>query len=124
MIYSKIKTLFIRLETILFFVFKKIQFQLAFPKKKKILFSYKEDWKKQIKVGFKFTNQTIIFEKLSKHNINKYDLVVPLTIQDLLFLDKNRGLIKNNLIPIPNKESILLCDDKSLFNETLINNGF
>jgi carbamoylphosphate synthase large subunit len=108
----------------LFFVFKKIQFELVFPKKKKILFSYKEDWIEKIKIGFKFTNQVVVFEKFSRDNIINYDLIVPLTVEDLLLLNEARDLVKNNSIPIPKNKSIIICHNKSLFNQTLIDKGF
>lgn len=123
MLFKKLRIINTKIERILFFIFKKIQFQLTFPKKKKILFSNKKDWIKRIKIGFKFTNQVIAFEDFSRGNIMNYDLVIPLTIEDLLFLSEV-DFIKNNPIPIPKKKSILLCHDKSLFNQTLIDGGF
>jgi len=49
---------------------------------------------------------------------------VPLTISDSIYLDEVRELIVDNVIPIPSKDSILLCDDKYQFNQKLIKNGF
>jgi carbamoylphosphate synthase large subunit len=49
---------------------------------------------------------------------------VPLNIQDLKYLNSVRSWVIDNPIPIPNLESILLCDDKYLFNQKLIEKGF
>ena len=122
--FKKLKILNAKIGRILFYGLKRFQFQLTFPKKKKILFSNKEDWADSIKMGLKFTNYTVTFEKFSRDNIVNYDLVIPLTIEDLLFLNEVKDLVKNNPIPIPKKESILLCDNKFLFNQMLINKGF
>jgi carbamoylphosphate synthase large subunit len=47
-----------------------------------------------------------------------------LTIDDILYLNTQHYKILNNAIPIPKKESVLLCDDKDAFNNFLISNGF
>ena len=90
----------------------------------KILFSNKEDWKSFIKKGFQFTSHKIYFSELSSENFQDYDLVVPLTISDLKYLNDKGNLIKHNPIPIPSIQTIQLCDDKYLFNESLIDMGF
>jgi hypothetical protein len=51
-------------------------------------------------------------------------VVVPLEVPDLIrFSQWSRSLIKNR-IPLPSEESVLLCDDKYKFNQTLIDRGF
>jgi hypothetical protein len=108
----------------LFLIYKTFQSRL-FPKRKiKILFSNRQDWKDSIKQGFRCTRHEIAFEELSPNNIKNCDLVVPLTMRDLKYLNEVRDLIVDNPIPIPNMESILLCDDKHLLNQTLIAKGF
>jgi predicted ATP-grasp superfamily ATP-dependent carboligase len=49
---------------------------------------------------------------------------VPLTIYDLQYLNESRHLVLHNPIPIPSADSIALCDNKPLFNQTLIEKGF
>jgi hypothetical protein len=92
--------------------------------KMNILFSVKPDWEKKIRPGFRFTSHKLDFNVLTPENIQNNDLVVPLTIDDLIDLNKNRQLIKNNLIPIPSLKSISICDDKYLFVQTLKKGGF
>ena len=100
-------------------------FQSRFAKQKiKILFSHKPAWENSIKKGFEYTQHAITFGEISADNIKDYDLIVPLTIQDLKCLNEVRNLIVDNPIPIPSIESILLCDDKYLLNQTLMTKGF
>lgn len=92
--------------------------------KLKIVFSNKPDWEHAITQGYKFTQHDVTFETLSPDKLTKSDLVIPLTIPDLKNLNASRDLTKHNPIPIPSLESILLCDDKYLTNQFLIENGF
>jgi hypothetical protein len=93
-------------------------------KKVKILFSNKQDWEWMIRQGFEGTLHKLEFNDIHLVDINNYDLIVPLTISDLKYLDTIRPLIANNPIPIPSLESIELCDDKYLFNTKLTGCGF
>lgn len=108
----------------LYLAFKKIESRLLFRRKMKILFSYKPDWHDSIKKGFRFTGHEITFGELSPGKLKDYDLVVPLTIPDLKHLSECRELIADNPIPTPSMQSILLCDDKYRFNQTLTATGF
>lgn len=90
----------------------------------RILFSDKPDWKRPIAAGLALTRHEIAFGAFSPENIVRHDLVVPLTMSDLCYLQTVRGLVAGNPIPIPNLASILLCDDKYRFNHALIASGF
>jgi hypothetical protein len=93
-------------------------------RRSRILFSPMPGWEEQIRAGFGHTNHEIAFRKLSPEVIPAYDLVVPLTIDDLKYLNQVRDLIAGNPLPIPSLESIELCDDKYRFNQMLQDNGF
>jgi hypothetical protein len=121
---KRLKRLDARASNKLFIYFQRIQLYLFFKKKLKILFSPKLNWEPIIKNGFKYTQHEVFFDEISSSNIKDYDLIVPLTIHDLKYLNEARNLIINNFIPIPSMENILLCDDKELFNKTLIAKGF
>ncbi len=90
----------------------------------KILFSKKQDWEEAISIGFQATGHGLVFDEFSSATIGNYDLVVPLTVQDAMLLNEMRPLIACNPLPIPTRESIELCNDKALFNRTLMANGF
>ena len=105
------------------FLFKETVFYYFLNKSKlKILFSIAPLQNENLKKGLYFTNILPSFEKFTKDNIAKNDLIVPLTISDLRILNESRELIVNNRIPIPSWESINICDDKFLFYQTLEKN--
>ena len=107
------------------FIIKEILLdKLFFKRNFKILFSEKKDFEKGIKNGFLHTQHELQFSSLRNSYIQKYDLIVPLTIEDSLYLNDMPHLIDKNPIPIPSKESILLCDNKYLFSKKLIEGGF
>ncbi|MBI3245378.1 MAG: hypothetical protein HYZ50_02590 [Deltaproteobacteria bacterium] len=90
----------------------------------KILFSKKQEWESTISMGFQATSHELVFEEFSPANIGNSDLVVPLTVRDTRYLAEMRPLVARNPLPIPSLESIELCNNKSLFNRTLMDNGF
>jgi glutathione synthase/RimK-type ligase-like ATP-grasp enzyme len=91
----------------------------------KILFSNsKKDWIPFIEKGFELSQHEIFFAELSFSDIKSFDLIVPLTIQDLNYLNQIPDLIANNAIPIPTIASILLCNNKYLLNQALVIKGF
>lgn len=93
-------------------------------RKTRILFSIRMGCEKAIKRGFFLTRHEIIFDEFTPETLSKADIVVPLTISDLLYLDQHRALVRNNPIPIPTSKAVQLCDDKSQLNSFLIENGF
>lgn len=107
-----------------FAICKQLKLISKHRKRTTILFSSGTGLEKAIKRGFFLTKHEILFEQFNTDTLSKADIVVPLTIPDLLYLDKNRALIRDNPICIPTSESVLLCDDKSRFNSFLIENGF
>ena len=90
----------------------------------RILFSKKDDWEPSIRWNFRYTRHALTFDCISMENIRKNDLIVPINIGDILYLNEVRESIDHNPIPIPTAESVRLCDDKYLFNKTLIENKF
>jgi predicted ATP-grasp superfamily ATP-dependent carboligase len=97
---------------------------LSRQRKFRILFSKKDDWEPFIREDFRYTRHKLTFDSFSPENIKKHDLIIPLVIDDILYLNEVRTLIDDNPIPIPTAESVRLCNDKYLFNKTLIENEF
>jgi hypothetical protein len=98
--------------------------RLSRRRHRKILFSQAPELEAMLRAGFGHTQHEIAFRKFSPEVIQAYDLVVPLTIDDLKYLNTVRELIAGNPLPIPSLESIELCDDKYRFNEMLQVRGF
>jgi hypothetical protein len=90
----------------------------------RILFSKKDDWEPLIRKDFRYTRHKLTFDSITPENVKKHDLIVPLAIEDILYLNEIRHMIDGNPLPIPKAESVLLCDDKYLFNKTLMENNF
>ena len=107
-----------------YFVFTLIQSHLLSRRKLNIMFSINRSWEPSISRSFKKTRHQIKFAEIPADDIRDFDIVVPLSIRDLKYLSENLALIPSNLIPIPSLNSINLCDDKYLFNQTLILKGF
>jgi hypothetical protein len=96
---------------------------LARSRPLKILFSNREGWVEQLARKFRFTRHEVTFDDLRHADLARYDLVVPLAMEDLRFLsDLPRGA--RNLITIPTRQVIDLCDDKLEFARRLSANGF
>lgn len=119
-----VKKLHARVINNTFLYLKRTQFRLHRKSPISILFSRKEDWQPIIEEGLKFSKYKIAFEELTPDNISNFDLVVPLTISDLIHLNDFPYKISTNPIPIPTTKSVLLCDDKFVFNESMVEMGF
>jgi len=120
-----INILYLRIRNRIFFWYLKFQQVLLHPSPpKKILFSNeKQEWKEELKKGFRNSRHKVFFGEITSENSKEYELIVPLKIHELIN-PEIRKLLINNPIPIPTIESVLLCDDKFQFNKTLISKGF
>ena len=108
----------------MFILFSLIRERLFCKRKLKILFSKHPGLEHEITKGFRFSQHKITFEELSSADIKDFDLVVPLYLRDLKYLNDVRHLISDNPIPIPSVENIALFDDKFLFNQAMVVKGF
>lgn len=120
----KVKYFGSKLSKTRFFISNNIR-ALFFPVSKlNILFSKGYGNEKSIRQGFYFLHHNIRFDSFTPENIANSDLVVPLTIQDARALAKLRELVKDKLLRSPSVDTVEICDNKLLFNETLIEKGF
>jgi predicted ATP-grasp superfamily ATP-dependent carboligase len=124
MVSKKINQLNSKINNWSYFAIEVIRLSFARKPKLKILFSQKPAWENNIRRGFRFTNEELDFNEFTPENIKKSDLVVPLKISDLVLLNEDRELVKNNLIPIPQMEAVRICDDKYQFYLALKERGF
>lgn len=89
----------------------------------RILFSEREGWIEPLARKFRFTRHEVAFGDIQHADLTGYDIVVPLAMEDLRFLS-NLQRATNNLIPIPARSVIDLCDDKQRFDRHLGSHGF
>lgn len=90
----------------------------------RILFSEREGWSETIRRKFHLVRDEACFGNLSACALEDYDLVVPLSIEDVVYLDSVRARIPHNPIPTPSLQCIRLCDDKTAFDQCLREHGF
>ena len=110
-----------------YFIFYEIIYSYVFFKPKmKILFSkYNDDWEKLLSYSFKFSKHDFFFKDIKLENIEKYDLVIPLQISDLKYINTIKTINNSKkTIFVSSTKSIEICDDKFLFNNKLIEKGF
>lgn len=106
-----------------FFIFRQRKsLRSSFTKPYHILFSKKEIWNDIISNSFKNTNIVVHFEEFTQADFSKFDLVVPLMVNDLsICIDRNIEL-RNQIIPIPSTEAFNICNNKLEFNKILKEN--
>ncbi|XAM00604.1 hypothetical protein OT109_04270 [Phycisphaeraceae bacterium D3-23] len=92
--------------------------------RQRILFSNHDGWEKPIRLGFENTGHHIHFDRFTPESVRGYDMVVPLSIEDALFMDGNPDLLPDNPLPIPSAKAIAICDDKVRFHQTLTELGY
>ena len=109
----------------------------AFCTKEKLLFPYhkfsnsailltdKDPWRNhKTKENFNRTDITLDFKRFdTSTNFKGYDVVIPITIDDLMVCSSHRESIKQDIIPIPSVEAINICHNKNLLNATLQSAG-
>lgn len=124
LILIKLRVYHARLTNKWFLVSQLVQSALCTKPSLNILFTDHPGLKPVLQKAFKFSKHNISFLAFSAENIKKHDLVVPLTLPDLKSLNEQRKLVNSNLIPIPSTQSIVLADDKHLFNQSLTAKGY
>lgn len=91
----------------------------------RILFSSaRPQWEEQIRGSFEGSGHELEFGEFLPAHRHDWDLVVPMTIEELRFLDQVRPLVSGNPIPIPRFEVVSLCDDKARLRRFLADSGF
>lgn len=123
-LHIKVKWFGSKFSKTVFFVSNNVR-ALFFPVNKlNILFSKDYKNEKSIRRSFYFLHHNIRFDSFTPENIKESDLVVPLTIEDARVLAKSRELVKGKLLQSSSVDTVEICDNKFLFNETLIEKGF
>ena len=90
--------------------------------RKTILFSKKDDWVWPIRDLLQ--NYTPFFYDFNEIDLDRFDLVIPLTIRDAKYINAHCDYLKGTKALVPSNEVIDLCDNKEDFADFLITNGF
>jgi len=89
-----------------------------------IVFSHHIGWEPLIEQGFRRTPHRITFADLQTTDLDAYDLVVPLSVRDVLHVGERKPARSLARLPMPTPASVHLCDDKLLLNRRLAELGF
>ena len=84
----------------------------------------KPQWRSAVVRGFQHTRHQLTFGQVADAYRGEHDLFLPLNIDDLKALSRDRDLAARNPIPTPSLSTIELCNDKFRLNEALIARGF
>lgn len=91
---------------------------------RRILFSRKKGWENAIRARLSSDDVSFGSFRNSALNPDSFDLVVPLTLSDIRWLNSPAGASLRGKSLVPSDESIALCNDKLTFAELLISQGF
>lgn len=91
---------------------------------RRIAFSEQESWEPVLRNGFAGWSIDIVFANIPDLALEEFDLVVPLNVDDALWLAAQPVFNARNPIPMPSTEVINLCDDKQAFSNALVAAGF
>jgi hypothetical protein len=89
-----------------------------------IVFSRRDAWEPGIRRGFAGLPHCLHFADLETANLDRHDLIVPLTLADAAFLRTQPPHLRERVLPLPSAECVELCHDKPRLNRFLIDAGF
>lgn len=106
-------------------LFYRVLDRLLFPQKKynqyAVLLTKKGDHRNAVTARrFKKLPLSLNFEEFNTvTDFGVYDLVIPMTVDDVMCCNASRNVIKSDIIPIPSAEAVMLCDRKDLLIQKL-----
>lgn len=89
-----------------------------------ILFSHRDAWKQRIRQGFEGVAHRPHFAELRHADLERHDLIVPLSLEDAQYLRQQPGHVRDRMLPLPDAECTALCHDKPALNRALMAEGF
>ncbi|MCP4002480.1 MAG: hypothetical protein GY727_16385 [Gammaproteobacteria bacterium] len=101
--------------------------ELLFSKplsRNRVLFSTNNDWATPIKRNIDFIKYFPVFESFEHAHLDQYSLVIPLSLPDTYYLNKNHAELNGEKFLIPSNRAIDICKDKVAFNNYLCDTGY
>jgi hypothetical protein len=89
-----------------------------------ILFSRREVWEPDLRRGFAGLPHRLHFDDLTAADLDRHDLIVPLSLDDARFLRRQPPHLRERVLPLPDAACTELCHDKPRLNRFLIDAGF
>jgi hypothetical protein len=93
-------------------------------RKKKVLFSDKKGWKKGILHEIDRNRFSPEFDKLENAIMNNFNLIIPLEIPDIVFLNRYHSNLNGQKYLAPTTHVLKIANDKKMFNNFLIESGY
>jgi hypothetical protein len=89
-----------------------------------ILFSARDAWETSIRRGFAGLPHRPHFGELRASDLERYDLIVPLSLDDVEWVRRQPPHVRERMVPLPDAEVMALCHDKPRLNRALTEAGF
>jgi hypothetical protein len=89
-----------------------------------ILFSRRDAWEPGIRRGFAGLPHRLHFDDLHAADLDRHDLIVPLSLDDAAFMRLQPPHLRERVLPLPDAGCADLCHDKPRLNRFLIDAGF
>lgn len=89
-----------------------------------IAFTAREAWEPRLRRGFRGLPHRLSFIDLQEADLDPYDLIVPLSLDDAAQLRRRGRSVRARMLPLPNEACVMLCHDKPRLNRFLIDAGF
>lgn len=96
----------------------------AAQKPQSILLSARADWAAPIRQGFDGLAHALTFANLAAADLDAFDMIVPLTLDDARWLRKQSAFTRARVAPMPDEACVALCQHKPYLAEMLIVSGF
>jgi hypothetical protein len=89
-----------------------------------IVFTRRDAWEPALREGFRGLPHRLHFDDLAVAPLERYDLIVPLSLNDAQFLRQQAAQVRDRVVPLPDASCTDLCHDKPRLNRVLIDAGF
>jgi hypothetical protein len=89
-----------------------------------ILVARRDEWEASIRRGFAGLPHRLTFDAIASADLDRHDLIVPLSLDDAHFLRQQAAHVRERALPLPDEDCTALCHDKPRLNRFLIDAGF
>ncbi len=89
-----------------------------------VLFSRRDTWEPGIRRGFAGLPHRLHFDHLALADLERHDLIVPLSLDDVRLLRLQPPHVRERVVPLPDAACTELCHDKPRLNRFLTDAGF
>lgn len=89
-----------------------------------ILFAQRPHWERALRAGFDGLPHRLHFEDLRHADLERHDLIVPLSPDDANLLRRQPPYVRERVLALPDESCTALCDDKPRLNRLLGAAGF